>query len=351
MLYYLYSHFEINIFQYLSFRAGLAFIIAFLFSLLFFPRFIIWAKLKRASQPISSFIPAHKAKSNIPTMGGIIFLTSTILTCFICSNLNNSYVLLGMLVLITFGAVGVRDDYLKILRKNNCGISAKMKMGWLILISLIVSIFLFLIEHNSNLYIPFYKNPICDMGYFAIIFWLLIFIASSNAVNITDGLDGLATVPSICAITTLSIFVYVAGNAVFSAYLLIPKTINAGELFVLSSALIGSLFGFLWYNCHPAQIFMGDSGSLAVGGFIAYMGIVSNNEILLILIGLIFVIETLSVILQIGSYKIRKKRMFLMAPIHHHFEVKGWSENKIIIRFWIIALLSNLLALLSLKIR
>ncbi|RDU60930.1 phospho-N-acetylmuramoyl-pentapeptide-transferase [Helicobacter sp. MIT 14-3879] len=351
MLYYLYSIFGVNIFQYLSFRAGLAFIISFCLCVFLFPKFIIWARNKKASQPISSSLPTHKIKANTPTMGGVVFVSSSVIASILCANFINHYVLFGVFTLILFCLIGVRDDYIKISQKNNQGISAKRKIVLLIIASLILSLCLFLIEHNSNLYLPFIKKPIIDMGCFTIIFWLIVFISSSNAVNITDGLDGLATVPSICAITTLSIFVYFAGNAIFSSYLLLPKTINSGELFIVSLALLGSLFGFLWYNCYPAQVFMGDSGSLALGGFIAYMGIVSNNEILLILVGFIFVIETLSVILQIGSYKIRNKKIFLMAPIHHHFEVKGWSENKIIIRFWIIALLSNLLALLSLKIR
>lgn len=351
MLYQLYSTFGINIFQYLSFRAGIAFIVAFLLCVFFYPKFIIWAKLKRASQPISSSLPIHKIKANTPTMGGVVFISASVFTSLLCANFINLYVLLGILTLLLFGFIGIKDDYTKIALKSNSGISAKTKFISLLVISLFISLCLFLANHNSNLYVPFLKNYLFDMGYFAIVFWTLVLLSASNAVNITDGLDGLATVPSICAIVTLSVFVWLAGNAVFSSYLLLPKTIGVGELFVVSSALLGSLIGFLWYNCYPAQIFMGDSGSLSIGGFIAYMGIVTNNEILLLLIGFIFVIETMSVILQIGSYKMRHKKIFLMSPIHHHFEVKGWSENKIIIRFWIIALLSNLLALLSLKIR
>lgn len=351
MLYYLYSALGVNIFQYLSFRAGIAFIIAFLLCIIIYPKFIIWAKLKRASQPISEFVPIHKIKANTPTMGGVVFIASSVVASLICANFINIYVLLGILTLLLFGFIGIRDDYMKIAQKSNKGISARAKMVLLFFTSLVLSFSVFCAGHNSYLYLPFFKNMIFDMGYFAVLFWTLVFISASNAVNITDGLDGLATVPSMFAIATLSVFVYLAGNAVFSYYLLLPKTIGGGELFVVSSALLGSLFGFLWYNCYPAQVFMGDSGSLSIGGFIAYMGIVTNNEILLILICFIFVIETLSVILQIASYKTRKKRIFLMSPIHHHFEVKGWSENKIIIRFWIIAFLSNLLALLSLKIR
>lgn len=284
-------------------------------------------------------------------MGGLVFVVVSIFTSLLCANFVNLYVLLGILTLLLFGIIGVKDDYTKISKQSNAGISSKAKFVALTIASLLIALCLFFAQHNSNLYVPFLKNYLFDMGYFAVVFWAFVMLSASNAVNITDGLDGLATMPSIFAITTLSIFVWLAGNAVFSAYLLLPKTIGVGELFVVSSALLGSLFGFLWYNCYPAQVFMGDSGSLSIGGFIAYMGIVTNNEILLILTCFIFVVETLSVILQIASYKMRNKRIFLMSPIHHHFEVKGWSENKIIIRFWIIALLSNLLALLSLKIR
>lgn len=354
MLYYLYSLFDINIFQYLTFRAGISFFIAFVLCVFVMPYFINWAKNKKANQPISTFVPAHKAKANTPTMGGIVFLISTIIASIIAGNLSNNYVLLGLIVLICFGLVGARDDYMKIAAKSNSGMSARLKFILLFLIAVAVSTALTLNGLDSSLYIPFMKKPLFYLGDYtglSIVFWTLVFLATTNAVNITDGLDGLATVPSICAVVSLAIFVYIAGNAEFSRYLLWPRVVNAGELFVISSALIGALFGFLWYNCHPAQVFMGDSGSLAVGGFIAYMAIVSNNEILLLLIGLVFVIETLSVILQIGSYKTRKKRIFLMAPIHHHFEAKGWAENKIIVRFWIIAILSNIIALMTLKVR
>ena len=351
MLFYLYEELGINIFQYISFRAGLAFLISFCLCMLILPRFIIWAKLKRASQPISQHIPAHKTKTNTPTMGGIVFIGCCIISTMMCANIQNHYLLIGIFVLITFCGIGVKDDYRKIIKRNNEGMSARGKMFLLISASVMTSFILFYVNHNTYFYLPFIKRAILDMQYFAILFWIIIIISSSNAVNITDGLDGLATIPSIFAISSLSIFAYIAGNAILSSYLLVPKTIDGGEIVVLSSALVGSLFAFLWYNCHPAQVFMGDSGSLSLGAFIAYMSIISNNEVLLILIGFIFVIETLSVIFQIGSYKIRNKRIFLMAPIHHHFEVKGWSENKIIIRFWIIALLSNLLALISLKIR
>lgn len=359
MLYWLYQTFGINIFSYITFRAGVAFFCAFGFSIALMPYFIKWAKAKKANQPISTYVAAHEGKKNTPTMGGIVFVISMLCASLLCVNLFNPYVLLGLFCIISFSFIGARDDYMKISAKSNAGMSAKMKFFLLFVVSLIITALLLYIGHNTNLYIPFMKYPLFDMGDFtianipiiALAFWILVFLATSNAVNITDGLDGLATVPSICALFSLSIFVYVAGHAGFSGYLLWPKVVDSGELVILSVSLIGALFGFLWYNCHPAQVFMGDSGSLALGAFIAFMAIVSNNEILLLLIGIIFVIEALSVILQVWSYKYRQKRIFAMAPIHHHFEVRGWAENKIIVRFWIIAILANLIALLSIKIR
>ena len=355
MIYYLYSFLEINLFQYITFRAAIAFFVAFFLTIFIMPYYIVWARKKNANQPISQFTPQnHKQKVNIPTMGGIIFVFATLVASILCAKLDNAFVIFSLMSLVLFSSIGIYDDYSKVLQRKNAGMSAKMKFALLLLIAIILSSLLVYIGHSGHIYVPFMKKPLLDfdsLPILSIVFWTLVFLATSNAVNITDGLDGLATVPSICALISLSIFVYIAGHAGLSSYLLWPRAVDAGELVIVSVALIGALFGFLWYNCHPAQVFMGDSGSLALGSFIAYMAIVSNNEILLFLIGLIFVIETLSVILQVGSYKTRGKKVFLMAPIHHHFEMKGWAENKIIIRFWIIAILSNLVALLSLKIR
>jgi phospho-N-acetylmuramoyl-pentapeptide-transferase len=189
------------------------------------------------------------------------------------------------------------------------------------------------------------------MGNYAIVFWIVVLVAISNAVNLTDGLDGLATVPTVIALGTLGIIVYITGHVIFAGYLLLPSINGVGEALVISSALAGSLLAFLWYNCYPAEIFMGDTGSLSIGAFLGYMAIIGKSEVLLILVGIIFVIETLSVILQVGSFKLRGKRVFLMAPIHHHFEMKGWNESKIIVRFWMVAMLANILALITLKIR
>ncbi len=354
MFYELHSILNIALLKYITFRSGLAFFIAFLFSVYCMPIFIAWAKAKKASQPISDSIKAHANKKDTPTMGGLVFVSAAFISSLFCANLNNAYVQIGLVCLIAFTLIGARDDYMKITAKNNAGMSSKTKFLLLAFVALLLSIWLYASGLNTDFYIPLFKKPILALEYYAYLmvgFWVIVFLATTNAVNVTDGLDGLATIPSICVLASLSVFVYIGGNAEMAKYLLWPHIVDSGEVMVLSLAMIGALFGFLWYNCHPAQVFMGDSGSLALGGFIAYCAIVSKNEILLILMGSIFVIETISVILQIGSYKLRQKRIFLMAPIHHHFEAKGWAENKIIVRFWIIAILSNLIALITLKLR
>ena len=353
MLYWLHLHFDINILGYITIRAGIAFFLGLLFTLFLMPKFIKWAKSSSSVQPINNWAPeAHQLKSKTPTMGGIVFITSTIIASLLTVKLTNIYVIGALTTIITFALIGLQDDMAKIKNKlNTAGLSARAKLFAQILSAGGIALFLYIFaEFDTDLYVPFMKNPIFDMGMFAIIFWIIVMISASNAVNLTDGLDGLATVPSIASLSSLSLIVYATGNSVFSDYLLIPH-FNVGEVVIIAAALIGSLAGFLWFNCHPAEVFMGDSGSLTLGAFIAYMAIISKVEILLVLIGLIFVIETLSVILQVGSFKLRKKRIFLMAPIHHHFEMKNWSENKIIVRFWIIAIISNLIAIITLKIR
>ena len=352
MIYYLYSFLEINLFQYITFRAAIAFFVAFFLTIFIMPYYIVWARKKNANQPISQFTPQnHKQKVNIPTMGGIIFVFATLVASILCAKLDNAFVIFGLMSLVLFSSIGIYDDYSKVLQRKNAGMSAKMKFTLQAISGFLVSLRLYYYCMDSHFYLPFFKNFIWDWGLFSLLFWTIVFVATSNAVNLTDGLDGLATIPSIYALTSLGIFVYIAGHSVFSTYLLYPKIPDSGEVVVVSAALIGALIGFLWYNCHPAQVFMGDSGSLALGGVIAYMAIISKNEILLFVIGFIFVIEALSVLLQIGSYKTRGKKLFLMAPLHHHFEEKGLSESKIIVRFWIIALMSNLIALLTIKLR
>lgn len=354
MFYELHGILNITLLKYITFRSGLAFFIAFLLSVYCMPLFIAWAKAKKASQPISDSIKIHANKKNTPTMGGLVFVFSAVVSSLFCANLSNSYVQIGLICLISFMLIGAKDDYMKISAKSNAGMSSKIKFMLLAFVAIALSIWLYVSGLSTNFYIPLFKKPLFILesySYLMIIFWIIVFLATTNAVNVTDGLDGLATIPSICALATLSVFVYIGGNVEMAKYLFWPHIVDSGEVMVLSLSMIGALFGFLWYNCHPAQVFMGDSGSLALGGFIAYCAIISKNEILLILMGSIFVIETISVILQIGSYKLRQKRIFLMAPIHHHFEAKGWAENKIIVRFWIIAILSNLIALITLKIR
>lgn len=354
MLYYLYSLLHINIFQYITVRAGFAFFISFILTLYLLPKFIRWASAKNSYQPIYSLAPEHhQKKANTPTMGGIVFLFSTLLASILTVKIHDPFVIGAFLTLLGYLGIGLIDDFGKVIKKSNqSGLLAKQKFALQILLASIISLYLIKVAHlNTELYIPFYKYPLLDMKIFAIAFWTLVIVASSNAVNLTDGLDGLATVPSILALSTLAVITYITGNAVLSHYLLLPKVMGVGEVSIIAAALIGSLIGFLWYNCHPAQVFMGDSGSLTIGAFIGYMAIISKSEILLILIGFVFVMEALSVIIQVASFKLRKKRVFLMAPIHHHFEQKNWKESKIIVRFWIIALISNLIALITLKIR
>ncbi|MCK5853859.1 MAG: phospho-N-acetylmuramoyl-pentapeptide-transferase [Sulfurovaceae bacterium] len=353
MLYAFYELFDINLFQYISLRAGVGFFIAFLLTILILPKFMSWAIARKAQQPINKYVPNHASKKNTPTMGGAVFVIATLIAVLLTANLFNPYIIAGLITLIGFALVGFQDDLGKILTGDNLqGLSSKGKLGLQAIVGVVVAVFLIHVaDFPTTIYLPFFKEPILDMGNFAILFWVIVFLATTNAVNLTDGLDGLATVPSIISLATLGIIVYLTGHAIFSGYLYMPNIKGVGEVTILASSLSGALLGFLWYNCYPAEIFMGDTGSLAIGGVIAYMAIIGKSEALLILIGLIFVIETVSVILQIGSFKLRKKRVFLMAPIHHHFEMKNWAENKIIVRFWMISFLSNIIALISLKIR
>ncbi len=353
MLYFLHQYFDINILGYITIRSGFSFFIALVLTLFLLPKFIKWAQATASVQPINHWAPErHQGKVSTPTMGGVVFIISTLIASLLTIKLSNVFAIGGLLTLVLFSLIGFQDDFAKIKKNENlAGLKARTKLALQTLSALIIALYLcFFTDFNTDLYVPFLKSPLFDMGAFAIILWVLVIISSSNAVNLTDGLDGLATVPSIVALASFSIIIYIIGNVKLSSYLLMPN-FAVGEVVIIASAFIGALTGFLWYNCHPAEVFMGDSGSLAIGAFLGYLAIISKSEILLLLIGSIFVIETLSVILQVGSYKLRKKRVFLMAPIHHHFEMKNWAENKIIVRFWIIAILSNIVALISLKIR
>ncbi len=353
MFYWFYRHLDINIFQYISVRAGIGFFVAFFLTMYLMPKFLKWAQNKKNNQPIYDLAPSsHQDKIGTPTMGGLVFVFTTLIATLLTAKLNNPYIVGAMLIIALFSAIGIKDDLAKISNnKNGAGLSAKLKIFYQVLASLTAIVALYYANHSTTLFVPFYKYAVVDMQYFSIVLWLLVMVAASNAVNLTDGLDGLAVVPSIVSFFTLSLIVYITGHAIISGYLLLPNIKLSGELAIVGASFIGALIAFLWYNSHPAQVFMGDSGSLAIGGFMGYMAIVGKSEILLVIIGFLFVIETISVILQVGSFKFRKKRVFLMAPIHHHFEQKGWHENKVIIRFWIIAFMSNLVAIMSLKLR
>ena len=353
MLYYLHEFFHINLFGYITVRAGISFFIALFLTLFLMPRFIAWARRTASTQPINEWAPKrHQEKAKTPTMGGVVFVSSAIIASLLTIRLDNAYAWGGLLTLVLFMFIGFQDDYAKVRKNENlAGLKARTKLLLQLLSAAALTCYLCLIVgFNTELYVPFVKNPLFDMGYFAALFWIVVIVAASNAVNLTDGLDGLATVPSIAAFATFSIIIYVIGNVKLSSYLLLPH-FNVGEVVIVTTAMMGALAGFLWYNCYPAEVFMGDSGSLTVGAYMGYLAIISKSEVLLLLIGLIFVIETLSVILQVGSFRLRKKRIFLMAPIHHHFEMKKWAESKIIVRFWMVAVLANILALITLKIR
>jgi len=353
LLYWLHEYLDINILGYITIRGGISFFLALFFTLFFMPKFIRWAQKTSSVQPINDWAPdRHKEKASTPTMGGVVFIGATILASALSIKFSNEYAVGAILTLIFFALIGFQDDYAKIRKNENlAGLKARTKLFLQILSASAIALYLYLYTgFNTDLYVPFLKTPFFDMGVYATLLWILVIISTSNAVNLTDGLDGLATVPSIAALGSFSIIIYITGNATLSSYLLMPN-FDVGEVAIVAAALMGALVGFLWHNCHPAEVFMGDSGSLTIGAFLGYLAIISKSEILLLLIGSIFVIETLSVILQVGSFKLRKKRVFLMAPIHHHFEMKKWAENKIIVRFWIISLLSNMIALISLKIR
>ena len=349
MLYYLH-HLGINLFYYISVRAIIAFFLAFFVTLYFMPKFIRWAK-KKATQPILEYVQTHNHKKDTPTMGGIVFISAAVFATILSAK-PNFFVILAIITALLFMFIGMIDDFGKVTKKDNkAGLSAKNKFILQIVVSFFISTALYIYHFDTDFYIPFCKYPLFDMGIFAIFFWVFVIVGMSNAVNLTDGLDGLAAIPSVFSFLTLLLFSYILGNYYFSKYLLFPFENGIGELSIFASAMIGAILGFLWYNASPANIFMGDSGSLSIGASIGYMAIVTKTEILLVLIGFIFVMETLSVILQVGSFKTRGKRIFKMAPIHHHFELKGWSENQVTIRFWIIALITNLIAILSIKIR
>jgi phospho-N-acetylmuramoyl-pentapeptide-transferase len=292
------------------------------------------------------------AKNGTPTMGGSLILAAILIPTFFWSDLTNPHVWIVLLTTLAFGILGFFDDYKKLRDKKVIGIRARYKFPIQVAIGLVVSFILFnAIDHDSRLIFPFFKKVMPDLGDWYILFGMLVIVGSANAVNLTDGLDGLAIGPVLIASGTFMLFCYLAGNFRFASYLQIPFVKGSGELTILCGALVGSGLGFLWFNTYPAQVFMGDVGSLPLGAALGTIAVITKQEFLLVIVGGIFVIETLSVIIQVISYQVRKKRVFRMAPIHHHFELKGWAEPKIIVRFWIIGIILGLIAISTLKLR
>lgn len=331
----------------------MAFVIAAVVSILWGKRFIAFMKLKQFGQAIREDGPqSHLKKAGTPTLGGVFIIGSVLFALALCGNFDSWPFLLSIFVMASYFGLGWLDDYLKIIKKNSDGVSAKGKLLWQFSTAAIASYAMISLNVvDTTLHIPFLKDPLFDLGWFYAVFSSVVIVGSSNAVNLTDGLDGLVTGPVITSSATLGILAYLAGHVELSSYLYIPYVQDAGELVVLTAAVMGASVGFLWYNSYPAQIFMGDVGSLSLGGLLGTVAVLTKNEILFVVIGGVFVMEAVSVILQVGSYKIRKKRIFKMAPIHHHFELKGWPEPKVIVRFWIVSIVLSILAIATLKLR
>ena len=342
-----------NVFRYITFRSMIAFLLATTLSIWWGAVFIRYMKKKNVGQFVREDGPgAHLKKSGTPTMGGVFILGSIFATLLVSGNFASMPLVITLGIACSFFILGFLDDYLKVLKQNSAGISARGKLIWQFVTSFAAIYLLIRMESiDTKLYIPFVKGPLLDLGYFYPIFASLVIVGSCNAVNLTDGLDGLAIGPIITASGTLAFLTYVSGHHKIAEYLYIPYIENVGELAVLASAMVGAGVGFLWYNSFPAQIFMGDVGSLSLGGILGMMAVMSKNELLFLLFGGIFVIEAVSVIIQVTVYKLRKKRFFKMAPLHHHFELMGLSEPKIIVRFWIVSLFLALLSMATLKIR
>jgi phospho-N-acetylmuramoyl-pentapeptide-transferase len=342
-----------NVFKYITFRSFLAFIIATLVSILWGKSFIALMKRRQFGQTIREEGPeTHKKKKGTPTFGGVFILGSSMIACLICGNYASFPFLIASFVTISYFFLGGLDDYLKVLKKNTKGLTARRKLVWQFSTALIASYAMIKLGvTDTQVYFPFIKDPLLDIGWLYVPFAAFVIVGSSNALNLTDGLDGLAIGPTIISAATLGLFSYLAGHTELANYLFIPYVADVGELLVLVSAIIGAGVGFLWYNAYPAEIFMGDVGSLSLGGCLGTIAVLTKNEFLFVLIGGVFVIEALSVILQVASFKMRGKRIFKMAPIHHHFELMGWPETKVIVRFWIVSLIFAILALATLKLR
>ena len=346
----------LNVFKYITVRIALSVITSFIIVFLIGEPLIKIFKRRQILGPIRQDGPIDHIikKSGTPTMGGLIIILGIFLGTFLWADLKNVYILTVIFISISLGLLGFIDDLLKIKLKNSRGLNSKLKLTGQLFIALIA---IFILSRYSdhqylnNLYFPFFKNVVLPMGIFFIPFTILVIVGSSNAVNLTDGLDGLATVPVMLVALSFTLISYIVGNSIFAEYLKIPYIANVGELSIFCGAIFGSCLGFLWYNAPPAKIFMGDTGSLSLGGSLAAVAIIVKHEIVLAIIGGLFVLETLSVIIQVVSFKLTGKRVFRMAPIHHHFEKKGWPESTVVIRFWIIAIILALVGLATLKLR
>jgi len=343
----------LNLFRYLSFRTGGSVATALLIGLLIGPKFIGWLRLRQGKgQPIRDDGPqSHLAKRGTPTMGGLMILTSLTLALLIWMDLRNAYVWACMFVTLGFGMIGFLDDYDKVRKQKTAGVSGKVRLIGEFLIAGIASAIIIFAEGNTQLYVPFLSWVHPDLGYFYIAFAAFTIVAFGNAVNLTDGLDGLATMPVVIAGMAFMLIAYLAGNKIYATYLGIPHVPGAGDLAIFCGAMIGAGLAFLWFNAPPAAVFMGDTGSLALGGAIGTIAVTTHHELVLGIIGGLFVMEALSVIIQVFFFKRTGKRVFRMAPIHHHFEQLGWSEPTVVIRFWIIAFVLALAGLATLKLR
>lgn len=343
-----------NVFRYITFRTIYASITALVICFLFGPWLIRKMQSLQFVQPIRSDGPgSHFVKQGTPTMGGVLIVCAVVLSTLLWARLTVDYVWMVLLVTVGFGLVGFVDDYRKLIRKNSKGLSGKVRLVIEIAIALFVSCLLYFKPgFNSNVTIPFLKTVLPDLGWGYIIFSTFIIVGAANAVNLTDGLDGLAIGPATICFVTYLLFAYFVGNIKISGYLQIPYVAGAGELTVFCGAMVGAGLGFLWFNTYPAQIFMGDVGSLSLGGALGALAVLTKQEIILAIVGGIFVVETVSVIFQVGWFKMSSgRRIFRMAPIHHHFELKGWAEPKVIVRFWIISIILALVAISTLKLR
>ncbi|MGB2264271.1 phospho-N-acetylmuramoyl-pentapeptide-transferase [Glaciecola sp. HTCC2999] len=344
-----------SVLNYLTLRAILATLTSLLMAIVIGPTMIKWLQQLQIGQTVRDDGPqTHLQKMGTPTMGGVLILAAIITSVILWADLSNKYVWVTLTILIGYGVVGFVDDYRKVVRKDSKGLIARWKYFWQTVIALAVAIFLYSTTtqaEETQLVVPFFKDVVPQLGLMYIAFVYFTVVGSSNAVNLTDGLDGLAIVPTILVAGALAIFAYVTGNINFAIYLHIPFIPQTSELVIICGAIIGAGLGFLWFNAYPAEVFMGDVGSLALGGVLGIIAVLVRQEIVLVIMGGIFVIETLSVIIQVGSFKLRGKRVFRMAPIHHHFELKGWPEPKVIVRFWIISLILVLVGLATLKLR